>query len=282
MSMIDSNAAVIAAAHDLARVRAEGPLVHNITNYVVMNTTANAVLAVGGSPIMAHAVEEVEELVGLAQSLVVNIGTLSAPWVEGMFLAGRAARGRGIPVVLDPVGAGASRYRTETARRFLAEIGPTLLRGNASEIRALVDAEAVTRGVDSQHGSGEALAAAEALAGQFGCVVAVTGAVDAIVTPTGGIARVHNGHPLMGRITGMGCSATAITGAFAGVSEDPGHAAVHALAVMGVAGEQAGEHAAGPGSFAVTFLDALAGLDGETLTRQARIEGLGSGRGAVR
>ena len=256
----------------LARVRAESPLVHNITNFVVMNTTANALLALGASPVMAHAEDEVEEMVGLARALVLNIGTLDDAWVGAMLLAGRAARRRGVPVVLDPVGAGATQYRTETARRLLAEVAPTIVRGNASEIRALGGGAGGTRGVDSVHETEAALDAARSLAAAHGCVVSVSGAVDLVVAGDQ-IARVRNGVPLMTRVTGMGCTASALTGAFAAVAASPFVAAAHAMVVLGVAGELAAERAAGPGSLQVEILDALASLRPEDVDRRARLEG---------
>lgn len=162
---------------DIVRIRSEAPLVHNITNFVVMNTTANALLAIGASPVMAHAVEEVEAMVRLARALVINIGTLSGPWITSMRKAAAAARQCGIPVVLDPVGAGATSFRTRTAHRILADSPPTIIRGNASEIRALHYAESETKGVDSRHDAEAALDAARELAKKFGCVVSVSGAV---------------------------------------------------------------------------------------------------------
>jgi hydroxyethylthiazole kinase len=256
---------------DLARIRAEAPLVHNITNYVVMNTTANALLAVGASPVMAHAVEEVEEMVGLARALVLNIGTLSGPWVEAMLRAGRAARRRGIPVVLDPVGSGATRLRTDTARRLLEDVGPTIVRGNASEIASLLSATGDTKGVDSTRASEESVPCAQALADRWHCVVSVSGATDVIVGE-GMVLRVRNGHPLMTRVTGMGCTASALTGAFAAVNPSPLRAAAHAMAVMGIAGEMAMERAEGPGTLQLHFLDALARMDETDVTRRLRLE----------
>jgi len=257
---------------DVLRIRAEAPLVHNITNYVVMNTTANALLAIGASPVMAHAVEEVEEMVGLAQALVINLGTLSPPWIEAMLMASRRARERGIPIVLDPVGVGATCFRTETAQRLLREAGPAVIRGNASEIRALCYAEKGTRGVDSRHGSEEALEAAQALAERHHCVVTVSGATDVILSD-GAAIRVVNGHPLMPRVTGLGCTASALTGAFCAVNPSPGRAAAHAMAVMGIAGEMAAERAQGPGSFQMHFLDALHLLEGDDVRRRLKMEG---------
>ena len=258
---------------DLQRIRTGGPLVHNITNFVVMNLTANALLAVGASPVMAHAVEEVEEMAGLASSLVLNIGTLSSPWIEAMVLAGRAARAKGIPAVLDPVGAGATALRTATALRLLEEASPRILRGNASEIRALADLGGGTRGVDAAHPVEGALEAARMLSRRWGCVVTVSGPTDLVVREDR-VARCHNGHPIMARVTGMGCTATALMGAFAAVDPDPFRAAASAMAVMGVAGEVAFGKCSGPGSFQVAFLDALAGLRKEDLDRLLRVEGL--------
>lgn len=241
---------------DIERIRTEAPLVHNITNYVVMNTTANALLALGASPVMAHAIEEVREMAGIAQALVINIGTLSMPWVEAMVRAGRVARRNGRPVVFDPVGVGATRLRTEAAQRILRDAPPAIIRGNASEIRALRSAERDTKGVDSTHTSEEALGAARELAQRHQCVVSVSGATDLIVSDSA-VIRVSNGHPMMPRVTGLGCTATALTGAFAAVNSSALAAAAHAMAVMGIAGEMAAERSQGPGSFQVSFLDAL-------------------------
>jgi hydroxyethylthiazole kinase len=258
-------------AADLARVRSAAPLVHNITNFVVMNTTANALLAIGASPVMAHAIDEVEEMVGIASALVLNIGTLSSPWIDAMLRAGRAAAKRGVPIVLDPVGAGATKLRTETATRLLAEAPPTVVRGNASEVRALASAGGGTKGVDSTHGSEEALDAARLLAERHGCVVSVSGATDLVVSKAG-VLRVKNGHPIMTRVTGMGCTASALTGAFVAGGASPLEAAAHAMVVLGVAGELAAERSRGPGSFQVEILDALHALSGEDLALRARVE----------
>lgn len=257
---------------DIEEIRARAPLVHNITNYVVMNTSANALLSLGASPVMAHAIEEVEEMAGIAQALVINIGTLSDPWIRSMFAAARVARGRGIPLILDPVGAGATALRTETVLALLQEAPATIIRGNASEIRSLYLAEGSTKGVDSRHRAEDALGAARALAKSFGSVVSVSGPVDLIV---GGerVIRVANGHPLMPRVTGLGCTASALTGAFAAVNSSPLLAAAHAMAVMGIAGELAAEKAEGPGTLQLHFLDALYRLSYEDLEKRLRWEG---------
>jgi hydroxyethylthiazole kinase len=251
----------------LAAIRARRPLVHQITNFVVMNETANATLALGALPVMAHAREEVEEMAGLASALVLNIGTLAPHWVDAMALAGATASARGIPVVLDPVGAGATRYRTETARRILDEVGVTVLRGNAGEIATLVGVEAEVRGVESIGAGGEPAELARAL----GVVASVTGPVDHVSDGERSLA-VANGHELLASVTGTGCMSSAITGCFlAARPEAPLEAAAEALAAFGVAGEDAAREARGPGSFHVGLYDALAALDPATLGGRARI-----------
>ncbi len=250
--------------NDVCAIRSRGPLVHNITNYVVMNSTANALLAIGASPVMAHAVEEVEDMVQIAAavggSLVINIGTLSERWIAAMEKAMRAARSARVPIVLDPVGVGATRYRTETARALIAAAPPAVIRGNASEIMALAAYDARTKGVDSAHGSEAAREAALKLASASAAVVVVSGATDLILDG----AREEScpfGHPLMTKVTGMGCTATALIGAFAAVNQDPFAAAAHAMAVMGICGERAAIRASGPGSMQMHFLDVLHMLD---------------------
>jgi hydroxyethylthiazole kinase len=246
---------------DVAAIRTQAPLVHNITNFVVMNNTANALLAVGASPVMAHAVEEVEEMVRLAGALVVNVGTLSPEWVCGMERAMHTAREVGVPIVYDPVGAGATAYRNVTNERLLNVAAPTIIRGNGSEIQAVaagfgLGSTARTKGVDSTAGSEAAVAAACALSERLGAVVVVSGPTDYIVS--GNTVRENSyGTPLMTRVTGMGCTATAVCGAFAAVNADAAEAAANAMTLMGRCGEQAALAANGPGSFQVAFLDAL-------------------------
>jgi hydroxyethylthiazole kinase len=255
----------------LERLRTTKPLIHQITNYVVMNETANATLALGALPVMAHAPEEVEEMVALAGALVLNIGTLSAHWVDAMLKAGRAATERGIPIVLDPVGAGATEYRTETAKRILDEVRVTVVRGNAGEIATLVGVAAEVRGVESIDAGGDAAGLARQAGAALGAVVSVTGPVDHVSDGNESIA-IENGHPLMASITGTGCMSSALTGCFLAVNADrPLAAAAEALAAFGVAGERAAVGARGPGSFHVALYDALAALDPETLDEQARL-----------
>jgi hydroxyethylthiazole kinase len=261
-----------APGETLRTIRERKPLVHQITNYVVMNETANATLALGALPVMAHAIEEVEEMVGLASALVLNIGTLSTPWVESMLEAGKAASARGIPVVLDPVGAGATRFRSETALRLLDIVDVTVLRGNAGEVASLVGVEAEVRGVESIGSAESAAELARAAARRFGCVASVTGPVDHVSDGAASL-EVANGHELLAEVTGTGCMSSALTGCFlAAKPDEPLAAAAEALVAFGVAGEDAAAGARGPGSFHVGLYDALAALDPETLDGRARVE----------
>jgi hydroxyethylthiazole kinase len=262
----ETDAAPVPPSAALARLRATGPLVHNITNHVVMQTTANALLAIGASPAMIHSADEVEAFAPIAGALVVNIGTLDSAWLAAMKLAVAAAGQAGVPWVLDPVAAGATPYRTDAAAA-LARRGPAVIRGNASEILVLAGATAAGgKGVDAAHDAAEAAEAADALAAETGAVVAVTGAIDR-VTDGRRRARIAGGDSLMGRITGMGCTASALVGAMLGAGLPPFDAATAALAALGAAGEAAARTAAGPGSLAVGLLDALAALDPAALDR---------------
>ncbi len=250
--------------NDLKRVREQSPLVHNITNYVVMNNTANALLAVGASPVMAHSVDEVEDMVKIASSLVINIGTLSKKWVKAMLLANKAAHKKGIPVVLDPVGAGATPYRNEVCAKIMEEHCPKIIRGNASEILSLSLPSTNTKGVDSLDKAEDTIEFAKDLAYNYKSIIVISGAVDHI---TDGIrvVKIKGGSPLMARVTGLGCTSTAIIGAFAAINPDPFKAAIHAMRVMKIAGEIAAETAKGPGSMQLQFLDVLYNLSDEDI-----------------
>ena len=257
---------------DLAAIRERKPLVHQITNYVVMNETANATLSLGALPVMAHAVEEVEEMASLAGALVLNIGTLSEHWIEAMLLAAKAANAADVPVVLDPVGAGATRLRTETAKRILDEAEIAVVRGNAAEVATLAGREAEIRGVESIGAADSGAELAQAAASALGCVASVTGPVDHVSDGARTIA-VANGDALLGTVSGTGCMSTAITGCFLAVASTPLEAAVEALVAFGVAGEDAAVGATGPGSFHVALYDALYNLDPATLDSRAKAEG---------
>jgi hydroxyethylthiazole kinase len=259
------------AGDSLRRLRETKPLVHQITNYVVMNETANATLALGALPVMAHAREEVEEMAAIAGALVLNIGTLSPSWVDAMLLAGRAANAHGVPVVLDPVGAGATAYRTQTAKRILGEVDVAVLRGNAGEVATLVGVEAEVRGVESIGTGGDPADLAREAARALGLVASVTGPVDHVSDGKDVIA-IANGDPLMASITGTGCMSTALTGCFLAVNRERAfEAAAEALVAFGIAGEDAARDAKGPGSFHVALYDALAALDPATLDERARV-----------
>jgi hydroxyethylthiazole kinase len=265
---------MISAGSTLAAIREHKPLVHNITNFVVMNETANATLALGALPVMAHAAEEVEAMTRIASALVLNIGTLSADWVDAMLLAGGAAGELRIPVVLDPVGAGATEYRTSTARRILDVVDVTVLRGNAGEIATLVGAHAEVRGVESIVAGLEAAELARTAAQRLEVVVSVTGVVDH-VSDGRRVLSVANGHELLSTVTGTGCMSSALTGCFlAAKPAAPLEAAAEALAAFGVAAEDAAAGAAGPGTFHAHLYDALYALDPAHLDERTRIEEL--------
>lgn len=255
----------------LDRIRAARPVVHSITNYVVMNSTANALLAMGASPIMAHAFEEMEDISRISNALVVNIGTLSTPWIEAMHLACRFAMVAKKPLVLDPVGAGATSLRTSTASAIIKETPPTVIRGNASEILALSPQGGTTRGVDSMHSVDEAVEAARSSASSLGTVIAVTGARDLITDGKRSLA-VTGGSALMGAVTGTGCASSVIVAAFLAVEEDALVAAASALAFFKLAAEKAAAEAPYPGSFWIKVLDALYTITPADLAARARID----------
>jgi hydroxyethylthiazole kinase len=258
------------AADALDRIRKNKPLVHSVTNYVVMNSTANVLLAMGASPIMAHAPEELQEITAIVSSVVVNIGTLSKPWIESMKAAGLYAKAAGKPLVLDPVGAGATNLRTGAAKEIIEASLPTVLRGNASEIMSLSPQGATTRGVDSMHSVDDAIEAARGVAASLGTTVAVTGERD-LITDGSRSLIVSNGHSLMQYVTGTGCAASVIIAAFLAVEEDPVLAAAAALAFFGVVGEEAAARASLPGSFWVQVLDMLYAVTPSALEDHARI-----------
>ena len=261
---------------DVLAVRQRSPLVHSITNLVVINFNANVLLAAGASPVMAHAHEEVRDMVAIAQALVLNIGTLDPYWIGSMKLALAAAAQRGIPSVLDPVGAGATSYRNQTLEELLAIAPPTVIRGNASEVMSMAGAAVQTRGVDSSAAAGDALGAAQALLARTGGTVCVSGAVDHILDASKRWARLSNGHAWMTRITGVGCSASALVGAFCAVQPDAWRATTAAMALLGVAGEVAAEktqaRGLGVGSMAVSLLDELQLLDQATFEQRLKLE----------
>lgn len=243
---------------DLARIREGAPLIHQITNYVVATQSANLTLALGASPVMAHAPEEVEEMAAMSGALILNIGTLDAEQVEGMLLAGRAANEAGVPVIIDPVGVGATRFRATVTAGLLEALDTTILRGNGGEIAFLAGQEGGSKGVDSIL-EGDPVEAADRIALHNDMVVACTGERDLV---SDGSRRyiISGGHPLMGRTTGFGCMTTVMTACFAAVQPDPYLAAVEGLALFAAAGERAAAKAGGPGTLAAMIIDELNGI----------------------
>ncbi|MEG2479529.1 MAG: hydroxyethylthiazole kinase [Mucinivorans sp.] len=246
---------------DLAAIRLRRPLVHNITNYVVMNSTANALLAMGASPVMAHAKQEVEELASAASSVVLNMGTLSESWIHSMVLAARAAAKAGVPIVVDPVGVGATQFRAKTILELLSSCSPAIIRGNSSEIMATAELylglpnSSRTKGVDAMVHSIQAVDMAVQLSRKSGAVVVVSGVVDYIVSGED-VFENHYGTTLMSRVTGMGCTSSAVCGAFVAVNANHAQAALHAMQFMGICGERVfAKVGSAPGSFQVALLD---------------------------
>lgn len=265
----------------LDQLRAKTPLVHNITNNVTINDCANALLAIGGSPIMGDEERDVVEITQICDALVLNIGTLCESTVAAMMAAGKRASELVHPIVLDPVGAGASTMRTETAARILDELNVVVVRGNMSEIKALAGGSTSTRGVDAcpddavtRENLAESAAFARSFAASAGVVVAITGAIDIVASADRAVA-IFNGSPLQGRITGAGCMLSSLTGAFVVAGEDVFTAAAAAVASMGLAGQLAESRMGeldGNGSYRTYLLDALFNLTGEALAAGARIE----------
>ncbi|MBW2962838.1 hydroxyethylthiazole kinase [Mesonia aestuariivivens] len=256
---------------NITQLKKETPLIQNITNYVVMNNTANALLAAGASPIMAHAHSEMEDMMNICQALVINIGTLDEYWVTAMKKAAKQANKLQKPWVLDPVGAGATPYRDEILADLL-RLNPTIIRGNASEIMALAKHNTtITKGVDSSADSNEAITAANFLAKNFQTTVCISGITDIILNEEKEV-HLSNGNKMMAKITGMGCSATALVAAFSAIIKDTAEATVSAMALLGVAGELAAKESKGPGSLQLNIIDKLYNLSEEEFISTLKIE----------
>lgn len=258
---------------DIQLIRKNSPLIHNITNYVVMEQTANALLALGASPVMSHAVEEVEEMTWMANSLVLNIGTLSAHWIQAMRLSLKAANFKGIPVIFDPVGAGATTYRTNTALSLLTEGSVSVIRGNVSEILSLTDGVSFTKGVDSLLNGFDYKQSAKTLAKKNQCTIWMSGKTD-VITDGSRSFLVHNGHPFLVQVTGMGCTCTALTAAFLAVNQNQLLGVIHAAATMGITAEIAAKKASGSGSFKQGFIDTLCTISLNDIETHLRVEAL--------
>jgi hydroxyethylthiazole kinase len=255
----------------LDKVREHNPLVHNITNVVVTNFTANGLLALGASPVMAYAKEEVADMAKIAGALVLNMGTLDETVVHAMHLAGQSANAHQVPVIFDPVGAGATPYRTATARRMMDEVKVSVLRGNAPEVANVIGEEWAIKGVDAGDASGDAVALTQKAAKSLGCVVVVTGKED-IVSDGTVTYKISNSTPLLTKVTGTGCLLTSVIGAFAAVEKDLVKASAAALAYYGVAAEEALKVSGGdkPGTFQAELLNQLH-LVSSTLVNQAAL-----------
>jgi hydroxyethylthiazole kinase len=254
----------------LGRLRESRPLVHHITNYVTVNECANITLFIGAAPVMAEAKEEVADMVSLAGALVLNIGTLRREQVDAMLIAGHKANELGIPVVMDPVGAGATKYRTEVASRLMQELQIAIVKGNAGEIGTIAGTGGVVRGVDSEGMKGDPVQVCRSLADAAGVTVVMSGPSD-IVTDGRRTVMVDNGHELMGKISGTGCMASSLVGAFAAMSEDFVLSSTAALASFGIAGERAANRTSGPYAFKVALLDEVAFLSPEVVAKEARV-----------
>ena len=255
----------------LDRVRQQKPVVHHLTNWVTIYDCAQVVKTLGASPVMAHAPEEAAEMAQIASALVLNIGTLTVDFVEAMKLAAHSANKKGIPVVLDACGAGATTLRDRKCLELLNEVRIDVIKGNASEVARVSGESVKTRGVDATEVSGDLVLLAEKLAAQRKATVVITGKVD-ITTDGRQTHLVKNGHPLMARVVGTGCMATSVIGAFAAVESDLSLAAACALAIYGIAGEVAAEKASGPASFKERLFDCLYNLDRESVARMQKIE----------
>ncbi len=260
----------------LEAVRKNTPLIHHITNYVTVNDVANVTLAIGASPIMADAIEEAADIASMSSALVLNIGTLNRRTVESMIAAGKRANALEIPVVLDPVGAGASHLRNTETNRIAQEVQIAILRGNLSEISFVAGLSATTKGVDASLGDAknDSVYVAQAAAKKLGCTAAVTGAVDVISDGVHTI-KIENGHPMLARVTGTGCMASALAGAFAGACKgDYLTAAAAAVSAMGIAGEMAYAKAGnvGTASFRTALIDALSTLGAQEFAQRSKID----------
>jgi hydroxyethylthiazole kinase len=257
----------------LEKVRGENPLVHNITNVVVTNFTANGLLSLGASPVMAYAAEEVADMARIAGALVLNIGTLNSSVVNSMIIAGKAANEHRVPVIFDPVGAGATPYRTETAKRILNDVQISVIRGNAAEIANVAGLQWEIKGVDAGQTNGNTVELAILTAKQLKTVVVITGKDD-VISDGETTYVVHNGHPILTKVTGTGCLLTSVIGAFVAIEKDLIMAAVSALTYYGVTAELAQQktEGKGPGSFQIEFLNQLSLVGSEEMNQYGNFE----------
>lgn len=256
-----------------AALKAKSPLIHHITNYVTVNDCANIVLAIGASPVMADDLEEVEEMVGFASALVLNIGTLNSRTIISMLAAGKCAKSRGIPIILDPVGVGATKLRTNTALKLINEVKPDIIRGNMSEIKVLAGLDVAIKGVDSLADENDGAKIAKKLADELKCIIAITGKTD-IVSDGQHSCLINNGHKMLADVTGTGCMTTSLIGAFCGANPDKFTATVAGITSMGLAGEMAYNSLnpkEGIGTFRTRLFDNIYNLTPEMLASGGRV-----------
>ncbi len=259
----------------LAKVREQKPLVHHITNWVTIYDCANVVRAIGALPVMAHAKEEAKDMTSISQALVLNIGTLTPQLISSMILAGKMANKKGIPVVLDAVGAGATPLRTNAVKQLMKEIRIGIIKGNSAEIAIIAGAKAEVKGVEAINVEGSPVEIAKQLAEAEKSVVVVTGKQDIVAKTEEGKNRIHlinNGHDMLGKVVGTGCMAASVIGAFAAVEQDYAEAAASALICFGIAGELAAKNSRGPGTYKERFYDEIYNLSKETVEKMARFE----------
>ncbi len=255
----------------LAKIRATKPLVHHITNWVTIYDCANITRTIGALPVMAHAPEEVEEMTGIASALVLNIGTLTEELMQAMYKAGMKANDKGIPVVVDAVGVGATKFRTEKFRELAQKVKLSVVKGNSAEMGIIAGVKAEVKGVEAVSVEGNLEDIAKKVASEYGCTAAITGKTD-IVSDGSSVYLVNNGHQMMGSIVGTGCMAASVIGSFCAVEKDYALASASALSVMGIAGELAAAKSHGPATFKEAFFDEMYNLDDEKIIRLARVE----------
>ena len=266
--------------NDLEEIRKQSPLIHNITNFVTMDFSANALLALGASPIMAHAPEEVEEMTKHSSALLLNIGTLSSDWIESMRLSFHSAKKNNIPIIFDPVGCGGSAYRTQVSCEFL-NLNPSITKGNGSEILSLFGKDLQTKGVTNLANPSTILSSLETIQkklnkNQHKSVIAITGPVDYVLSSQSlsHQTQIKNGSPQMTKVTGMGCTLGSIIASFSAINPDPFLATQNAIAFFGIVGELASKESKGIGSFKVNFLDKIENIKKEDIETHLKIKTL--------
>ncbi|MFA5106192.1 MAG: hydroxyethylthiazole kinase [Candidatus Micrarchaeia archaeon] len=254
----------------LEKVRKQKPLVHHITNWVTIYDSANVVRAFGALPVMAHATEEAADMAGISSALVLNIGTLTRDVIDSMLLAGEKANEKGIPIVLDAVGAGATKFRNEQVSRLIGGLEISVIKGNAGELASIAGIKSEVRGVESISAGAPPEKICSKIAGELGCTAVITGKTDVSASKKG-VYFIDNGHQMMGAVVGTGCMAASAIGAFCAVEKDCALASAHALSCFGIAGELAAKESKGPGTFKANFYDEIYNLDRAKVEKYAKV-----------